>query len=73
MLTCVSFVAIEEYLRKLSCGLQADRQTEIINTFQLSLESVKKVKFECLFGVISGTTEPILKIILLKASYTIPE
>jgi hypothetical protein len=40
MLTCVSFGEIKEYLRELSCG-RTDRQTEVINTFQLSLESVK--------------------------------
>ncbi len=45
MLTCLSFVAIKEYLWKLSCerrDRRTDRQTEVINTFQLSLESVKK-------------------------------
>ncbi len=45
MLACVSFVEIKEYLRELSCGWtdrQTDRQTEVSNTFQLSLESVKK-------------------------------
>ncbi len=40
MLTCVSFVVIKEYLRKLSCRW-TDRQTEVINTFRLLLESVK--------------------------------
>ncbi len=44
---CVSFLAIKEYLRKLLCGRtdrQTDRQTEVINTFQLSLECVKNAR-----------------------------
>ncbi len=54
MLTCVSFVEIKEYLCKLSCertDQRTDRQTEVINTFQLSLESVKKPNTKCIIKI----------------------
>ncbi len=47
MLTCVSFVAIKEYLNIYGiyrADGQTDRQTEVINNFQPSLEKKRKLE-----------------------------
>jgi hypothetical protein len=47
MLTRVSFVAIKEYLNiygSYRADGRADRQTEVINNFQLSLEKKRKLE-----------------------------